>query len=206
MDLDTGSSDTWVRGAACIAGPSDLSSGLDSCKGPKLDTSDPTLSRIEQAKYETRYGSGFVKGDIYKGEVGIGSMKATIPFGVSSFEEGFDDNGASDGLLGLGFDSISTISGEIKQSASFVDGLGLSASSNVFSFYFSNAKEGDKGQVTFGGYDAAKFKGDITWLPLSEKSFWQFKWTGAAVKIGNESFSAVDASKSAIAGRFFLFL
>ena len=207
MQLDTGSSDTWVRGSACIVGPADLSSGRDSCKGPKFNTSDPAISRIGQAKFETEYGTGLVKGDIYKGEVGIGGVKASIPFGVSTFEEGFDHNVTFDGLIGLGFDSISTISGEINQSASFVDGLGFSSSSNIFSFYFSNAKDGaDKGEVSFGGYNVAKFTGDITWLPLTDQSYWQFKWTGATVKVGSESFSAVDASESAVAGMLFLFL
>ena len=80
MDLDTGSSDTWVRGSECMAGPSDLANNLDSCKGNKLDITDSALVATSLT-YQTRYGSGQVMGKIYKGPVSIGGITATIPLG-----------------------------------------------------------------------------------------------------------------------------
>lgn len=198
MDLDTGSSDTWVRGSNCKAGAKDRAAKLDSCRGAKFDVTDAAVTPTK-SKYVTTYGSGEVRGSIYKSDVSIAGLSANIPIGVSDYEEGFDDGGASDGLLGLGFNSISTISAKIWQSASFIDGLKLSGSSNMFAFYFSNYNDHDKGEVTIGGYDSSKIADPITWIPLTDKSYWQFSWKKATASVNGQTFNAVDISKSAIA-------
>jgi hypothetical protein len=80
MDLDTGSSDTWVRGSECMAGPSDLANNLDSYKGNKFDINDSALVATSLT-YQTRYGSGQIMGKIFQGPFSIGGVTATIPLG-----------------------------------------------------------------------------------------------------------------------------
>ncbi|KAJ3118389.1 hypothetical protein HK100_000621 [Physocladia obscura] len=92
------------------------------------------------------YGSGYALGDVYKGAVGIGSVGAKIAFGVFSLESVL--SGYSDDLLGLAYLSLGTVSKQI------------------FSFYLSNANDGDNGEVTFEGYDSKRFTGPITYLPV----------------------------------------
>lgn len=129
----------------------------------------------------------------------MAGMTATIPIGVSTYEDGFDDDGASDGLLGLGFDSISQISHKVKQSASYIDQLGLSGSRNVFGFYFSNYNDRDNGQVTIGGYDTTKIGSPITYIPLNDQSYWQFDFKSATYQVGSKTGRATGSSKNAIA-------
>lgn len=44
----------------------------------------------------------------------------------------------------------------------------------MFSFYLPS-ESGKKGELVLGGYDKAHFKGDITWIDLSSKTYWEIK-------------------------------
>ncbi|KAJ3097605.1 Vacuolar protease A [Phlyctochytrium planicorne] len=176
MDLDTGSSDTWVRGTSCTSKDT-------SCDGPKLDTSDSSITSTG-ASFSTSYGSGSVSGKIYKGPVSIGGAVSKLNFGVSTSETGFVGN---DGLVGLGFASISNIANQVSGQTNFVDGLGFSGSQNQFGFYFSNSVDGDQGEVTFGGYDSNKIAGPITYVPLNSQTYWQFSSSGISYSAGTKS-------------------
>ncbi|KAJ3106529.1 hypothetical protein HDU97_006122 [Phlyctochytrium planicorne] len=185
LDLDTGSADTWVRGASCTASD-------DSCTGPKLSTSDSTLTSTGKT-FSTSYGSGSVSGNIYKGPVTIGGATASaLNFGVSTKEQGF---GGIDGLVGLAFASISNIGGSVSGQTNFVDALGFTGAQNQFGFYLSNSKDGDSGEVTFGGYDSSKIAGPITYIPLNSQTYWQFSTSGLkySVKTTTGSFSVTKA-------------
>ena len=96
-DLDTGSSDTWIRGPDCT-------STDGSCDGTKLSTTDRTITDTG-VSFQTGYGSGSMSGEIFNGPVTIASSTATIPFGVSTEETGFSGPG-SDGLVGLVNDNL----------------------------------------------------------------------------------------------------
>ncbi|KAJ3158336.1 Vacuolar protease A [Irineochytrium annulatum] len=180
IDLDTGSADTWVRGASCT-------SNDGSCDGAKLDTSAPGVTALNIA-YEVKYGSGQVKGAIYKAPVSIGDATvASMPVGVASQEEGFSGEG-SDGLMGLAFNTISDIADKTKINANFVDNLKLQGADDRFAFYFSNyADAKDSGEVTFGGVDTTRFTGEPVYLPLSSQTYWQFSLSGAKFSVGATS-------------------
>ncbi|KAJ3112222.1 hypothetical protein HK100_002419 [Physocladia obscura] len=154
IDLDTGSSDTWIRGVDC--------SGDSSCTGNAAIYSDFPFTGLY---YLVEYGSGAVAGAVFEAGVTIASLTSTFLIGLSLIEI---DLGGSDGLLGLGFSSIGVISSFISPliglGGNWFDALNLD--NPVFAFYLSNAADGDYGEVTFGGYDSSKFTGDITWIPL----------------------------------------
>ncbi|KAJ3274389.1 hypothetical protein HDV01_002993 [Terramyces sp. JEL0728] len=178
VDLDTGSSDVWFRGSTCTATDG-------SCDGPKVDITDSTLKSTGKT-FSTTYGSGSVSGNIYTGSVGVaGAVAQNLPFGVSTQEKGFD--GVADGLLGLGFNSISQISKTVGSPANWFDALGYTGAQNQFSFYLSAAADGDNGEITIGGVDTSKYTGQINYVPLNSETYWQFDASKMTYKAGSKS-------------------
>jgi len=83
-----------------------------------------------------------IQGQIYQGQITLAGLSATIPFGVSSVEDG---TSGTDGLMGLGFNapSASNISSALGgKNANFWDALGFTGNQNVFGFYFSVTGDG----------------------------------------------------------------
>lgn len=96
-----------------------------------------------------------------------------------------DAFGYFDGILGLGFDSISV--GGVKTVFHNAMEQGQ-VEKPVFAFYLGDNADGE---LTFGGYDASKFEGELTWIPLMEASYWRIALD--KVQIGSFSTTATDA-------------
>merc|ERR1712157_400216 len=76
--------------------------------------------------------------------------------------------GKFDGILGLGFTSIS-IDGTPTVFENAIDQHVVDQP--IFSFYLG---DNAPGELTFGGYDASKFVGDdLTYVKLSAATYWQ---------------------------------
>jgi hypothetical protein len=76
-----------------------------------------------------------------------------------------------DGLLGLGFDTITTVKG-IKTPVDNLISQGL-ISSPVFGVSLGKASNGGGGEYVFGGYDSSKFTGDLTTVPVdNSQGYW----------------------------------
>lgn len=92
IGMDTGSSDTWIRGPSCKS--------LDSsCSGDMVDVTDSSLvsTNLTFRKY---YANGsMVAGNISIAPIALGSAAVKIPIGVSTQELGFNGY-TSDGLMG----------------------------------------------------------------------------------------------------------
>ncbi|KAI8899891.1 aspartic peptidase domain-containing protein [Globomyces pollinis-pini] len=187
MILDTGSGDTWVRGTGCTSPDT-------SCKGGNsVSPTDSSLTNLN-AQYYTQYGSGYVKGDIFEAPVELAGNNARIPIGVSYEQAGIPTS--SDGLFGLGFDSISRISRAVNRNANFVDALGFPQSQNGFSFYLNNYNEGRTGQVIFGGYNGNLMSGPIHFVPLNAQTYWQFDMSQMTWSVGSQTGSMVTSGYS----------
>ena len=104
--------------------------------------------------------------------------------------------GYFDGILGLGFDSISVNGVKTVFHNAMEQGQ---VSSAMFAFYLGDNRDGE---LTFGGYDSDKFEGELEWVPLSETTYWKIDMDG--VKMGGyrsgSTNAIVDSGTSLITG------
>lgn len=156
--------------------------------------SDPTFVDLKKI-----YSEGFADGsslyaEIYRTNVSIAGLTVSMPIGIA-INDTLSVATFGDGLMGLGFNSVSRIFNATGLSASFIDNVGFPQANKMFSFYLSNGNDGDSGEVTFGGYDTSKFKGAITYFPVNEfllpgiqtSLFWAFSITNYTVSIGGKT-------------------
>jgi hypothetical protein len=96
-------------------------------------------------------------------------------------------NNPVDGLLGLGFNTITTVAG-IKTPVDNLISQGL-ISSPVFGVYLGKASKGGGGEYIFGGYDSSKFSGALTTVPVDKsQGYWTISIDG--LKAGTTSFGS----------------
>jgi len=185
MIYDTGSSDLWVPAVKCRhCGFKIIGMGKNKYDAAKSST------HVDDGKaFSIRYGSGAVSGKYEKDTVTLGEDITVLDHKFASIHDvgGMGVGylfGKFDGLVGLGFDSISQ-AGKTVFSAAVDAGL---LEKNMFAFYLGDNAEGE---LTFGGYDEEKYEGNITWVDLSEKTYWRVNVDGA--KIGTKKFGKTDA-------------
>lgn len=110
--------------------------------------------------------TGFISNDV----VTIGDLKIKgQDFAEATSEPGLAFAfGRFDGILGLGYDTIS-VNGIVPPFYQMVNQKLLDEP--VFAFYLGN---GDEGSVaTFGGVDESHFSGKIEYIPLRRKAYWE---------------------------------
>merc|ERR1712054_478384 len=105
--------------------------------------------------------------------------------------------GKFDGILGLGWDSISV--GGVPTIMKALTASGQMAKP-VFGFYLANNAPGE---LEFGGIDSNHYTGDFSFVKLSSESYWEIALDG--VKMGSDSVSQtksaiVDSGTSLVAG------
>ncbi|CAN1243022.1 Aspartic proteinase A1 [Linum perenne] len=121
-----------------------------------------------------QYGTGAISGFFSQDNVKVGDLvvknqefieatkEPSITFLVAKF----------DGILGLGFQEIS-VGDAVPVWYNMVD-QGL-INEPVFSFWFNrNADEDEGGELVFGGVDPNHFVGEHTYVPVTQKGYWQF--------------------------------
>ncbi|TID22386.1 vacuolar protease A [Venturia nashicola] len=163
--LDTGSSNLWVPSSEC---------GSIACYlHSKYDHSSSSTYKKNGSEFEIRYGSGSLSGYVSKDTVTIGDLTIKDQlFAEATAEPGLAFAfGRFDGILGLGYDRIS-VNGIPPPFYNMLDQKLLDEP--VFAFYLSDTSEGeDASEVTFGGLDKAHYSGDITYIPLRRKAYWE---------------------------------
>lgn len=184
--FDTGSSNLWVPKVGCTHCGLPFISHKSKYDDSKSSTYEP-----DGADFEIMYGSGSVSGFFSKDDV---TLADDIVINAVEFAEVTDAGGLGmaysigkfDGILGMGFTSISvggvpTIFEEaIKQNK--VD-------QPIFAFYLG---DNQPGELTFGGYDSAKFEGDLEYVKLESATYWE---------IAMDSIEAGDYKKDSADGK-----
>ncbi|GMM37139.1 proteinase A [Saccharomycopsis crataegensis] len=174
--LDTGSSNLWVPSSEC--------GSLACFLHTKYDHDASSTYKSNGSSFEIRYGSGSLEGYVSQDTLSIGDL--IIP--KQDFAEATNEPGLAfafgkfDGILGLGYNTIS-VNGIVPPIYKAID-AGL-LDEPQFAFYLGDtSKSEDGGVATFGGYDKTKFTGDITWLPVIRKAYWEVSFEG--IGLGNE--------------------
>lgn len=193
--FDTGSSNFWVPAKGC-----------KHCGFPILFRKkkyDPDLSSsyvMNGTKFDIEYGSGAVAGVLGEDIVSLGNMVIKRQtFGMINNAGGLGLSylfGKFDGILGLGFKSISVDGVETVLGNANSQGL---LNEPVFSFYLG---DNDDGELSVGGYDKSKYKGNLHFVPLLEESYWEIKVDNVNVNATTfgEASLIIDSGTSFIAG------
>ncbi|KAG7885767.1 hypothetical protein KL938_000799 [Ogataea parapolymorpha] len=194
--LDTGSSNLWVPSSDCTS--------LACYLHTKYDHDESSTYQKNGSSFAIQYGSGSLEGYVSQDTLTIGDL--VIPkqdFAEATSEPGLAFAfGKFDGILGLAYDTISV--NRIVPPIYNAINLGL-LDTPQFGFYLGDTSksEQDGGEATFGGYDVSKYTGDITWLPVRRKAYWEVKFSGIA--LGDEyaplenTGAAIDTGTSLIA-------
>jgi hypothetical protein len=158
--------------------------------------------KADGSEFAIQYGSGPVSGSVSVDTVRFGGL--TVPnqkFAEVDTVSGLGQlylDGQFDGIFGLGFDTIAenNIPGPIEKlvKAGTLD-------KPQFSFYLGS---GAGGEISFGGVNPARFTGAVSYVPVTQRGYWQVALGG--VKVGTTSVvsstvpAIVDSGTSLIAG------
>lgn len=138
LDIDTGSSDLWVFSTLT---PSSESTGHS--------TYNPSSGTKESGEtWDITYGDGSgAKGVVYADKVTVGGVTATKQAveAATSVSSEFTSDTASDGLLGLAFSSINTVTPN--KATTFFDTVKSTLAKALFT---ADLKSGAAGSYTFG--------------------------------------------------------
>ncbi|CAH9075914.1 unnamed protein product [Cuscuta epithymum] len=189
--FDTGSSNLWVPSSKCYF-------SIACFLHPKYKSSkSTTYTKIGSGtSCSITYGSGSISGYLSQDNVEVGGIvvkdqvfiettrEPSLTFVLAKF----------DGILGLGFQEIS-VEDVVPVWYNMVD-QGL-VSEPVFSFWLNReANAQDGGELVFGGVDPKHFKGKHTYVPVTEKGYWQFEL--GDFLIGNSSTGFCEGGCAAI--------
>ncbi|KAH6824655.1 aspartic proteinase A1 [Perilla frutescens var. hirtella] len=188
--FDTGSSNLWVPSSKCFF-------SIACYVHSKYRSSQSSSYKANGKSAAIKYGTGSISGFFSEDTITIGNLvvrsqefiEATNEPGVTFMAAKFD------GILGLGFKEISV--GNSTPVWYNMIGQGL-VKEPVFSFWLNrNVKEDNGGELVFGGIDTKHFKGQHTFVPVTQKGYWQFDM--GDVLIGGKTSGYCSGGCSAIA-------
>ena len=163
--LDTGSSNLWVPSQDC---------GSIACYlHSKYDHSESSSYKKNGSDFAIKYGSGSLEGYVSQDTLKIGDLTVKHQdFAEATSEPGLAFAfGRFDGILGLGYDTIS-VNQMVPPFYNMID-QGL-LDEPVFSFYLSDTNnEKAESVAVFGGVDKDHYTGKMTKIPLRRKAYWE---------------------------------
>lgn len=175
--LDTGSSNLWVPSQDC--------SSLACFLHTKYDHDSSSTYKANGSEFSIQYGSGAMEGYVSQDTLAIGDL--IIPkqdFAEATSEPGLAFAfGKFDGILGLAYNTIS-VNKIVPPIYNAIDQGLLDTPQFAFFLGDTNKDEENGGVATFGGYDEDHFSGDITWLPVRRKAYWEVSFEG--IGLGDE--------------------
>lgn len=154
---------------------------------------NPSTSGTKKSGYTWKisYGDGSgAAGTVYADKVVVGGVTATSQAveAATSVSTQFTQDVDDDGLLGLAFSSINTVS-PTKQTT-FFDTVKANLASPLFA---ATLKKGKAGTYDFGYIDSSKYTGSLVYTPVSTSNgFWEFTSTGYAIGTAATVSTSID--------------
>merc|ERR1719163_851257 len=196
--FDTGSANVWVPGKSC---------NWHTCWfHPRYDESKSKTYEKDGRKYSVQYGSGPVEGVFSKDTVTVGNIDvkgqafaevSKVSFGPLNIAFAA---GKFDGLLGLGFKSISQYNIPTPFEAMIDQKL---VEQPVFAFYLQSDASA-QGELVFGGIDKSHYTGELVKVPLISETYWEVSLDklsfGSDVVVSSKQNAIIDSGTSLLAG------
>lgn len=174
------SSNLWIPSSKCTSIACLLHSKFDSTKS--------STYKANGSSFEIRYGTGSMEGFVSNDVLAIGDLKIpgadfaeatkepglTFAFGKyvlphCSVSRPADAVTRFDGILGLGYDTIS-VNGIVPPFYHLVNKGMLDEP--VFSFRLGSSED-DGGEALFGGIDETAFTGKLNYAPVRRRAYWE---------------------------------
>lgn len=191
--FDTGSSNLWVPSSKCYF-------SIACYFHSKYKSSSSSSYKKNGKAAAIHYGTGAISGFFSEDHVKVGDLvvkdqefieatrEPSITFLVAKF----------DGILGLGFQEIS-VGNAVPVWYNMVNQSLVKEP--VFSFWFNrNADEEIGGEIVFGGVDPNHYKGEHTYVPVTQKGYWQFDMGDVMIGGNTTGFCASGCSAIADSG------
>ncbi|XP_037569639.1 lysosomal aspartic protease-like [Dermacentor silvarum] len=197
--FDTGSSDLWVPSARCP--PESVA-----CRAHDRYDCFGSETYIEHGgPFLISYGSGSIVGKVSRDIVALEEYRVRGQY----FGEAWTMIGdlfissKFDGVLGLGYPQIALMPGLPLFDNMMAQGV---VARPLFSVYIKrDASSSDGGEILFGAIDDDRYDGNLSYVPVSEKGYWQFDVDG--IQVGYDSSfcrggcqAIADTGTSAITG------
>ncbi|GJJ73724.1 hypothetical protein EMPS_06082 [Entomortierella parvispora] len=166
LDFDTGSSDLWVPDSTCTT------------KRVTFNRATSTSFKSVKGKFQISYGDGSnVQGIMGQDRVNLAGLTIeNQTIGLANTESTSFSNDVVDGILGLAYNSISCVPGTLTPMDNLIQQKLIQ--SPCFSVWLGRSTEGGGGEYRFGGYDTDRFDGELTWVPVTLKRYWQVQCDG----------------------------
>lgn len=166
----------------------------------KYDSSSSSSYKANGTDFAIRYGSGSLEGFVSQDTVTIGDITIKHQdFAEATKEPGLAFAfGKFDGILGLGYDTIS-VNHIVPPFYNMIDQKLLDEP--VFSFRLGSSEE-DGGEAIFGGVDESAYSGKLQYIPVRRKGYWEIELE--SVGFGDEELdlentgAAIDTGTSLI--------
>ncbi|KAI1340960.1 secreted aspartic proteinase precursor [Xylariaceae sp. FL0016] len=196
LDFDSGSSDLWV-----------FSTDTASSEINGQTTYDPdassTSKQLSGYTWDISYGDGSSSsGIVYTDKVEIGGLTVTSQAveAAETVSSAFTSEGNLDGLLGLAFSKLNTVSP--KSQNTWFDNIKSDLDSPLWAV---DLKHDEPGTYDFGFIDDSKYTGDITYADVSMTlGYWTF--TSSGYQVGDSKFTSTNIKGIADTGTTLLYL
>ncbi|KAH7060206.1 rhizopuspepsin 2 precursor [Linnemannia elongata] len=194
LDFDTGSSDIWFPSTSCTT---------TACKKHiRFSSTASSTFQKDGRKWSISYGDGSTASGILGSDmVSVGGIKVRQTIGLATAESTQFGSSPADGLFGLGFDTIESVSG-VKTFLDNAIAAGVLAQPVVSVFLPSERRfNGQGGEYLFGGINSSKYTGSLTYVPVTQQGYWQISIDDAGYSgqsLGQSSQGIVDTGTTLI--------